>query len=300
MICNKTSNKASIRRAAALILLILFVFIVCAKACHETTDAQFYILMWTRPTQYPFTIMKMAKNSFTENDCHFQNCFITSHILQLSDVTYFDAVLFNAEALRDNPEFVPPNRRHKDQKYVLVSTGPATKYEMPEKFNSFFNWTWTYKLNSDVMFAEIAIKDSTGTVIGPREDINWIPLTKMLPTSTSVSKKLSTKSRAAAWYLTDCEALVLHSNYIKRLRNELRAYYFTVDILGPCENVRCNTEGKNMCSALIESNYYFYLAFENDSSEDYVTNQLLMGLNNYAVPVVFGGANYTRYLYEYK
>lgn len=274
-------------------MLLKFVY---ASACHETRDAKFYILMWTSSSQYPFTIMKMARKSFTENDCLFKNCFITSHVLQLSDVTHFDAVLFNSEALRENPEFVPPNRRHKNQKYVLVSTAPSATYQMPAKFNYFFNWTWTYKLNSDINFAHIAIEDSLGKVIGPRQEMNWISIAEMEPTSGKISLKLSTKRSAAAWYVTNCGAVALHSNYIKRLRSELRRHFFTVDILGPCGNVPCTKNGhKNKCYNLIQSNYYFYLAFENDLSEDYVTDQLLMGLNNYAVPAVLGGANYTRY-----
>lgn len=108
------------------------------------------------------------------------------------------------------------------------------------------------------------------------------------------------KRSAAAWYVTDCETVALHLDYIKTLRLELSKHYFTVDILGPCGNVPCSTKGrKNKCYAMIESNYYFYLAFENALSDDYVTEQLLIALNNYAVPVVFGGANYTRYFYKF-
>lgn len=291
----KRNNVSNVRRVVAFLLLK----IVCASGCHETADAKFYILMWTSSSQYPFTTMKMARKSFTENDCLFQNCFITSHVLQLNDIIHFDAVLFNSEALRENPEFVPPNRRHRNQKYVLVSTAPSATYEMPAKFNSFFNWTWTYKLNSDISFAPIAIKDSEGNVIGPKRDMNWIAIAEMEPTSGRISRKLSTKRSAAAWYVTNCELIALHSDYIKRLKSALNRYFFTVDILGPCGNVPCGMKGeKNKCYSLIQSNYYFYLAFEIDLSEDYVTDQLLIGLNNYAVPAVYGGANYTRYLYK--
>lgn len=266
------------------------------SACHATENAKFYMLMWTSSSQNPFTVMKMGRKSFIENECPFQNCYITSHVLQLSDITYFDVVLFNSEALRENPEFVPPNRRDINQIYVLVSTEPSARYQLPEKFNCFFNWTWTYRLDSDVSFAHIAIRDSVGRVIGPRKDMNWIPMSKMQPTSLSTSLKISMKGSAAAWYITNCDMVPLYSNYIERLTSELRKYYFTIDILGPCGNLPCGKNGrKNKCYALIESNYFFYLAFENVINEDYVSDQLLMGLNNYAVPVVFGGANYTRY-----
>ncbi|XP_063375065.1 alpha-(1,3)-fucosyltransferase C-like [Cydia amplana] len=50
------------------------------------------------------------------------------------------------------------------------------------------------------------------------------------------------------------------------------------------------------CLKLIQEQYYFYLSFENSFSEDYVTEKLLTALENYAVPVVYGGANYTRFM----
>lgn len=172
MIRNERNDISNLRRVATFFLLkILF-----TSGCHETRKAKYFILMWTNSSQDPFTVMKMEKKSFIENDCTYQNCFITSHVLQLSDVTHFDAVLFNSKALRENPELVPPNRRNRNQKYVLVSTESSAKYRLSEKFNYFFNWTWTYKLVSDVSFAHIAIRDRRGRVVGPKRDMSWIPI----------------------------------------------------------------------------------------------------------------------------
>nr|XP_053607875.1 alpha-(1,3)-fucosyltransferase C-like isoform X2 [Plodia interpunctella] len=40
----------------------------------------------------------------------------------------------------------------------------------------------------------------------------------------------------------------------------------------------------------------FKQTFENSFSEDYVTEKLLIALKNNAIPVVYGGANYTRFM----
>nr|XP_037877562.1 alpha-(1,3)-fucosyltransferase C-like [Bombyx mori] len=49
---------------------------------------------------------------------------------------------------------------------------------------------------------------------------------------------------------------------------------------------------------MIREKYYFYLSFENSFGEDYVTEKLLHALEFDAVPVVYGGANYTRFMPE--
>lgn len=49
--------------------------------------------------------------------------------------------------------------------------------------------------------------------------------------------------------------------------------------------------GFEECIDIVEENYYFYLAFENS---DYVTEKLMTALDHYTVPVVLGGANYSR------
>ncbi|KAJ2937861.1 hypothetical protein O0L34_g18682 [Tuta absoluta] len=50
---------------------------------------------------------------------------------------------------------------------------------------------------------------------------------------------------------------------------------------------------------MIKNNYYFYLSFENSFCDDYVTEKLLNAVQNYAVPIVYGGANYSRFLPEH-
>lgn len=47
---------------------------------------------------------------------------------------------------------------------------------------------------------------------------------------------------------------------------------------------------------MLDTEYKFYLAFENSLCVDYVTEKLYGALQRGIVPVVFGGANYTRFL----
>lgn len=46
---------------------------------------------------------------------------------------------------------------------------------------------------------------------------------------------------------------------------------------------------------MIERNYKFYLSFENELSQDYVTEKLYDYLKINTVPVVFGGVDYSKF-----
>lgn len=46
------------------------------------------------------------------------------------------------------------------------------------------------------------------------------------------------------------------------------------------------------CHWRIRKNYYFYLAFEDSISADYITTEVLYAYDNNAVPIVYGGATY--------
>lgn len=67
-----------------------------------------------------------------------------------------------------------------------------------------------------------------------------------------------------------------------------------MNVFGQCGNMMCPNADLEQCNELLEREYYFYLAFEDSMAEDYVTDQLWIALNHFAVPVVFGGANYFR------
>ena len=50
------------------------------------------------------------------------------------------------------------------------------------------------------------------------------------------------------------------------------------------------------CKSLLERDYMFYLAFENSNCKDYATEKFYSSLDMAIVPIVMGGANYTKLL----
>lgn len=276
-------------------IVILFNLCYCGSDGEKNYDMM-YILEWTPSNTAPFPALGKAQEAFIDKGCWFQNCYVTNDSSYLNDVSDFDAIVFNVIELRLNKTLVLPSKRSPNQKYVFVGREPSVYYPLPHIFDGYFNWTWSYRLDSDINFNYVAVKNKHGEVIGPKQDMHWIDINDMKPTSKYMKRKLRNKSIAAAWFVSNCEAKNNRSDFARNLKRELKKYGQHLDIYGLCGDMSCPLEGLDEgCKAYIESDYYFYLAFENCFGEDYVTEKLLSALEHFAVPVVFGGANYTRY-----
>lgn len=275
---------------------MFIVIVIIFVSGHEKREELIYILQWTPRKTEPFNFMESGQDVFIHKGCNYTNCFITNDRSYFNDVRLFDVMLFNAVNIRTYLPVVLPPRRSKYQKYVFVSTESAANYPGSKEYNSVFNWTWTYKFDSDINFSYITVKDQWGVVIGPKEDMHWMNISEMKSTSKYIKRKLRKKHKAVAWFVSNCDTMSDRLHLAKALQLELQKYLQVLDIYGECGNLKCPLDGfYDGCYALIESDYYFYLAFENSFSEDYVTEKLLTALEHFAVPIVYGGANYTRY-----
>lgn len=246
--------------------------------------------MWTTPDILPFNYMEMGQQYFINRKCYFQNCYFTNDRLYFNDVRDFDVVLFNAINLENS---TVPVRRSKKQKYVFVSGETPAYYPIRKHFDGFFNLTWTYKLKSDATWRYLVVRNKKGKIIGPKMDMHWMNVRDMKPTSKHIKSKLQKKQIAAAWFAAHCNTYGHREVFVQNLKNELDKYNLKVDSFGLCGNAVCPRDSDE-CNALLEFKYYFYLSFENSLSEDYVSEKVLTALDHFAVPVVYGKANYTR------
>lgn len=284
-------RKYSLKYIALFVLFGLHLFVSGFKK----EDGIIYILQWTPSKTIPFPSMGQGNEAFYDKKCYYQNCFVTNDSSYLEDIRDFEAILFNIVELHTDLELKLPSTRSPHQKYVLVSQESAANYALPKHFDGYFNWTWTHRLDSDISFKYIAVKNKHGKVIGPKKDMHWIDINEMKPTSKYVIRKLRNKKYAAAWFVSNCETRSKRELFAKALEHELHKRGLRLDTYGSCGPMNCPRDGwEQECHAAIESDYYFYLAFENAFSEDYVTEKLLTALEHFAVPVVLGGANYTR------
>lgn len=283
--------------------VIVFIMLDISATDEEKKEGMIYILIWTDANQYPFTKFKLGSKYFYDNGCKFTNCYLTNNTAYFDDITRFDAILFNSIEVHDDPELPRPATRAPYQKYIFVSPESPANYPVHINYNYFFNWTWTYKLNSDNLFTYIAVMDMDGRVIGPKLDMHWIDVHDMEKPRSDIIRILKTKTDAVAWFVSHCKTSSNRERYVNFLSNELSAYGLRIDIFGRCSkfcNSWCPIENMNDCYSLLKDKYFFYLAFENSMSEDYVTEKVLTATKNLAVPVVYGGANYTRYVFKFK
>ncbi|VVC86856.1 unnamed protein product [Leptidea sinapis] len=231
-------------------------------------------------------------SAFTENKCKFTNCYVTDDRNYFIDQSDFDVIAFNGKDLLDMRSSEMPTQRSFKQKYVFGAMESADNFPLCDQYlDGFFNWTWTYRLDSDIRWGYINIFDNSKTKVGPRIGMKWPA--KMRPVNKKLKNKLSNKTKAVAWFVSHCETKSKRETFANKLQEQLQRYGLTVDIYGSCGKMDCPRRDFRKCSKLIEDHYHFYLSFENSFAEDYVTEKLLNALNNYAVPIVYGGADYS-------
>ncbi|XP_053607599.1 alpha-(1,3)-fucosyltransferase C-like [Plodia interpunctella] len=256
-----------------------------------------YILLWTSPKTEPFVFIGLERSGFIKRNCSYTNCFVTADRNYFENYGQFHAVVFAmSEATRYKSSQLP-KYRSPDQKYVFSSIESSHYYPAcSDRFNNYFNWTWSFRLDSDCRYEYMAIRDMHDNVIGPNKIMHWMKVENMTPVSSELKNSLQSKTIAAAWFASNCHSKSKREEFVEQLRNELSKYNHTVDIYGKCGKLSCPRKKTQKCFELIKKKYYFYLSFENSYSVDYVTEKLLTALKNNAVPIVYGEANYTRFM----
>lgn len=254
-----------------------------------------YVLQWTTSNIAIFLFMGTGQEGFIKRNCPVQNCFVTDDRLYFQDVKDFDVVLFHGPELHRS-YWTFPSQRSPSQIYTFVSTESSDNYPICQpSFDYFFNSTWTYKLDSDIPFNYVIVTDKRNQIIGPKREMHWMDVNKMVPINDYIKAKLAKKTKAAAWFISNCYAINDRDKIARNLKDELMKYGLQLDIYGKCGDMTCEKDKQKQCYAMIERDYYFYLAFENSFSEDYVSEKVLTALQHYSIPVVYGGANYSRF-----
>nr|XP_026490360.1 alpha-(1,3)-fucosyltransferase C-like [Vanessa tameamea] len=252
-----------------------------------------FILNWNDGSFNPGLIFKSGQKSFIDQNCTYYNCYFTRDRSLLIDLRYFDAIVFDVDYDWDDH----PPLRILNQKYIFSATESASSYPICNPiFDNYYNLSWTYKLNSDIIKSLITILDINGNIIGPKANMTWI--SPMLPTSEAVKRMFMKKKKAAASFTYDCDSKnsLNRQILVKDLNKLLSKANFTLEIFGWCGHLTCPRDRIEECLSLLKKEYFFYLVFENNLSEDYISKEILYPLLHYAVPIVYGGADYNNYL----
>lgn len=253
-----------------------------------------YILQWTNGSHSPFHFLGKGQSIFFANNCTYTNCFVTDDRNYLRDSRYYHAVLFNGHEVIKMPKIMLPKLRNNKQKYIFSAMESADNYPACKPYlDNFFNWTWTYRLDSDVRWGYITCFDiKNSSVVGPKIDMVWPPMNSAI--SDVVRNKLKDKREAVAWFVSNCRTKSKRELKARELQQELRKFGLRLDIYGSCGTYKCPRNKSNECNKILERDYYFYLSFENSFASDYVTEKILTPMNHFTVPIVYGTANYSR------
>ncbi|XP_014205411.1 alpha-(1,3)-fucosyltransferase C isoform X2 [Copidosoma floridanum] len=232
---------------------------------------------------------------YVARDCPiYNNCFAT-HNRFLRSVEDFDAIVFhgiNGElSTKDLPD-----RRRPSQKYVFVALeSPVNRYIGPE-FDGYFNVTATYHFDSDIVwtYANIVDRDNESLVAVPsaKEYFEWkVDESMSAENEGDEDRIIKGKKDLAIWYRSNCNTRGRREAYVAELEKHM-----PVASYGSCSSANPGCRRDQDCfKSEVEPRYFFYLSFENSLCEDYITEKFFNALNHSVVPVVYGGANYSRF-----
>lgn len=219
-----------------------------------------------------------GQEPFVNAKCATTSCVTTDDrsLFNISDVVIFSIQELN---LSDLPAYRFPHQR-----FVFYEMeSPSTTDPIPLLNNrtrfGFFNWTMTYRLDSDVVNRDaygivVPIKDNSLSSAYPKSRRNGS--TSFVRNDSPVN--ISGKKKLAAWFVSNCVTTSRREDYVREL-----VKYMPVDIYGQCGNLTCEdqTRGREM----VRDDYKFYIGFENALCTDYVTEKLMVGFFYDAVPV---------------
>ncbi|XP_075982444.1 alpha-(1,3)-fucosyltransferase C-like [Anticarsia gemmatalis] len=273
---------------------------VLHRPARYTSDLK-YILFWSQPKRphrgHFFTNrtpeFPSGQKAFIDQNCPNINCYITydRHFMKYDES--FDAIVFEIDEVKRMNIDSLNLTRSPDQIYIFRSSESPEKYPICEHgFDRFFNWTWTYKLNSDIPHPFFNIYGDKKTVVGPRNGMKWIEKMNRAGHNT----KTKHKNKAVAWVLTKCKLKTKHQDFITELRNELKGYNYTLDIFGPCGQLKCPDNNVAKCHKKVEKNYFFQLILEEFMSDDYVTDNIVTAMSHFTIPIVLGAGDYRNFL----
>lgn len=225
------------------------------------------VLLWTKF----FSQTQWVKDDHFKY-CPESRCIVTE---DKSLLLYSDAVLFHERDIGGRDQM--PRVRTSEQRWIWLTQETAMNLEAPlSDYNGIFNWTMTYRRDSDVVIPYGAVRKMT-------EPLTMEELRKLVAEESPRRRKL------IAIRISNCNSpFTDRMNYVRKLQE-----YVQVDVLGKCGE-SCKQHGG--CSDAYMLQYKFYLAFENSHCRDYITEKLWLPLAYWHnVPVVMGGADPSDY-----
>ncbi|KAK2142858.1 hypothetical protein LSH36_905g00000 [Paralvinella palmiformis] len=232
---------------------------------------------------------------FRHHRCSISKCVLSHDIAEQATA---DAVLLRAADIRSRDDL--PDVKPTKQIWLLTMTQPPDQVRGNlSTLNGLVNWTSTYSNASDIQrpFGIYRSYDERENSLGTEWEqiiLKWTVDDKNASATTNVGRKpprdaqrwnsslLTTKSRLVAMFTDDCKLPPHHKAYVDQLAKHIR-----VDLYGKCKQRSCGT--RKRCLQMLRTSYKFYLAFEDSSCHQYITDRFWhVALGNNVVPIVMG------------
>ncbi|XP_068622855.1 alpha-(1,3)-fucosyltransferase C-like [Battus philenor] len=294
-------NKISIRNMLMLLSMVsltmgFHVWIVCKtlSLLNDVTDIivinhnKQLVKSWPDVNTY---ILNWDKHLDTKTNqyecCALPNCMITKEKENLEkDYKMFDAILYSERFLESKNR--PANNINRLK--VFTSNLPYfNKVVCDQFYDNYFNLTFTYRLDSDIVLKNFVVRNLSEDIIAPNLDPKWN--ISFDPVSKKIKSIIVHKSKPIAYIRSHCEIDDWKKSYLDKLEAYLPQHSLKLNIFNSSNNC-----GNELCGIILKNEYYFFIIFEDYFAEDYLTEKILKAYDNFVVPIIFSGVNYSRFL----
>ncbi|XP_059087672.1 alpha-(1,3)-fucosyltransferase C-like [Tigriopus californicus] len=228
-----------------------------------------------------------GRQAFLDNQCRVSTCFATQD-RSLLPIDQFDAIIIHIRGL---PNDIPA-QRSPQQRYVMLSIeAPIYLFEYRDLNRLHFNWTMTYRIDSDfpIPYAWIDNVKPLPAPLGSTLLQRFI--VKHGKEAATLGPNLADdKIGLAVQFVSNCHSASHREHYVRELQKHI-----PIDIYGKCGQFKCAKDKGMACFRMAEKKYKFYLAFENALCKDFATEKFFTMYSLNMIPVVLGGANYSSF-----
>ncbi|XP_023336037.1 glycoprotein 3-alpha-L-fucosyltransferase A [Eurytemora carolleeae] len=229
----------------------------------ETETPLKKILLWNGASSWGGLVP--GRGVFLKEKCPVSSCVISSN---RAEADSSDLILFK-------DHFSTPSMLRSSNQIWMLYLLECPLHTQIFREQDIFNWTATYRSDS--------------TVVAPYE--RWQYYNSNVKSIEQKRNYAANKTKQVAWFVSNCGARNERLQYARELSK-----YINVDIYGACGTERCPRAESSKCFNMLNTDYKFYLAFENSNCKDYITEKFFVnGLGHDVLPIAMG-ARYEDYL----
>ena len=246
------------------------------------------ILMWNLAYGTKEYGIGFGREPFYKYKCPDTRCYSTSNRTYLKNIEDFDAILFHQRSF-DFDDL--PMKRKPSQRYIHWIVESAQYLYMDiSRLNGIFNWTMTYRRDSDFYHPYGRFHQVKPHPKG-EELQNYIKEFGLKNQHLAQSGK-NTTSLQAAWFVSHCATVARREKFVKSMQNHMDVHVYGKCSRGPIKR-KCGRDKELDCYDMMEKNYKFYLSFENSICDDYLTEKYFNIFRYNVIPISFSGGKFS-------